>query len=460
MFRTFLPLALLIAATSFAQTGPSPAGLPNSPGSQAITVSADHPSGQQQAPTASTQSAQPTLPGSGARISLDQAIELALSHNPNLKAMRTEIGQNKAQETTANLRPNPTLSFDSQFLPIFNPSQFTTNTIDTVAQFDLGVGYLFERGGKRQRRLQAARDTTAVTEQQVSDAERALTFNVAEQFVNALLAKSNLDFGLQDLASFQQTVDISNQRYRAGDISEGDLLKIKLQLLTFQNDVAQARVTKAQALINLRQLLGYDSVPRDFDVAGELEYVPLPSRVEGLEAKALESRADLRAARLSVNAARSQVGLAKANGKQDFNLAVNFSHVSGSSSSSWFFSMPLPVFDRNQGEVRRTMIAVDQSKFAQTSAEEGVLADVRNAWESATSNASIVDLYTSGYLKQAEDSRNITNYAYKGGAATLLDLLDAERSYRSVQLGYRQALAAYMTSLEQLKQSVGTRTLP
>jgi outer membrane protein, heavy metal efflux system len=139
---------------------------------------------------------------------------------------------------------------------------------------------------------------------------------------------------------------------------------------------------------------------------------------------------------------------------------VNFSHVSAASSSSWFFNMPLPIFDRNQGEIKRTRFAEDQAKFTSTSAEEGAIADVRNAYEAAVSNDEIVKLYTSGYLKQAEDSRDISNYAYKGGAATLLDLLDAERSYRATQLAYRQALATYMLSLEQLRQAVGTRSLP
>jgi cobalt-zinc-cadmium efflux system outer membrane protein len=182
--------------------------------------------------------------------------------------------------------------------------------------------------------------------------------------------------------------------------------------------------------------------------------------LEDLQAKALAERPDLRAAKLGITAAQSQVGLAKANGKQDVNVSMNVSHVSGSTSSSWFVSVPIPVFDRNQGEIKRTQFAFDQSKFAATSAEETVVADVRNAWETARSNEEIVQLYTSGYLKQGQDSRDISNYAYKDGAATLLDLLDAERSYRTVQLGYRQALANYMLSLEQLREAVGTRSLP
>ena len=459
MFRTFLLSILLIAASAFAQTGavsnPSPIAATGQP-ITTLSVSSD---GAAQQPSALPASAG-TQTAPSALVSLDQVIQLALANNPNLKAMRTQIEQNRAQEITANLRPNPTLSGDSQFLPIFQPSQFTSTTLDTLSQFDVGVGYLFERGGKRQHRLLAARDATAVTRSQVSDAERTLAFNVSQQFINALLAKSNLDFAQQDLASFQQTVDISQARYSAGDISEGDLLKIKLQMLTFQTDVSQARVAKAQALIGLRQLLGYDSVPRDYDVAGVLEYVPLTLRLDDLQAKALAQRPDLRAARLGITAAQSQVGLARANGKQDVDLSMNVSHVSGASSASWFLSIPIPIFNRNQGEIKRTMYAVDQSRFAATSAEEAVIADVRNAWETAMSNEEILKLYTSGYLKQGQDSRDISNYAYKGGAATLLDLLDAERSYRSVQLGYRQALANYMVSLEQLRVAVGTRSLP
>ena len=129
-----------------------------------------------------------------AMITLDQAIDLALAHNHALKATRTLILQNQAQEITANLRPNPTLNFDSQFLPIFTPSDFNSDNLGEVQQFDTGLGYLFERGHKRQRRLQAAQDQTAVTRAQVTDAERTLAFNVGQQFITVLLAESTLPF--------------------------------------------------------------------------------------------------------------------------------------------------------------------------------------------------------------------------------------------------------------------------
>ena len=393
-------------------------------------------------------------------ISLDQAIDLALAHNHALKATRTLILQNQAQEITANLRPNPTFGADSQFIPIFTPQDFSADDLNLTQQFDIGIGYLFERGHKRQRRLQAARDQTAVTRAQVTDAERSLAFNVGQQFVSVLLAESTLQFASQDLQAFQQTVDIANAQYKAGDISEGDLLKIKLQLLQFQTDASAARLAKVQALVGLRELLGYDAVPADFDVTGDLAYEPLKSKLEDLQAMALRERPDLQAAEIGVTAAQSQIRLAEANAKVDVTGTYDFTHTAGQNSASIFVGFDLPIFNRNQGEIARTRHALTQAQELQQSASDTVMTDVASAYEAVRSNDEIVQLYVSGYLKQASDSRDISEYAYKGGAASLLDFLDAERSYRSAQLAYRQALGSYMTAMEQLKQAVGTRNLP
>jgi len=393
-------------------------------------------------------------------ITLDQAIDLALAHNHSIKATRTLIFQNQAEEITANLRPNPTLMADSQFVPFFSPQDFSGSNLNNVQQFDIGLSYLFERGHKRQRRLQAARDQTAVTRAQVSDAERTLIFNVAQQFVSVLLAESTLRFARQDLKGFQQTVDISEAQFKAGYIGEGDYLKIKLQLLQFQTDVSSARLAKAQALVGLRGLLGYDAVPANFDVVGDLAYQPLHTKEEDLQAEALRERPDFRAAELGVTAANSQILLAKADAKVDVTGTYLFTHVSEENTASIFVNFDLPIFNRNQGEIARTQYALTQAQEQQQSASDTVLSDVGNAYEAVKSNDEIVQLYTSGYLKQAQDSRDISEYAYKRGAASLLDFLDAERSYRGVQLAYRQALASYMTALEQLKEAVGTRNLP
>lgn len=398
--------------------------------------------------------------GAQTRIDLDQAIQMALSHNHALQAMRTLIPQNQAQEATANLRPNPTLSLDSQYVPIFSPQDFNLDTLNTNQEFDLGIGYLFERGHKRQRRLQAARDQTAVTRSQIQDAERTLTFNVAQQFIAVLLAESTLDFAEQDLKGFQQTVNLAQSQYQSGYISEGDYLKIKLQLLQFQTDVSSSRLARVQALVALRQSLGYDAVPADYDVVGTLAYVPVKTQLDDLRAEALKDRPDLRASELGITAARSQILLAKANGKQDVSAGFTYTHTADANSNGISVSIPWALFDRNQGEIARTRFALTQAQQQEMAASDQVLSDVADAYNTLRSNGEVVQLYTSGYLKQAKDSRDISAYAYKRGAASLLDFLDAERSYRAVQLAYRQALSSYMTSLEQLKEAVGTRNLP
>ena len=393
-------------------------------------------------------------------VNLDQAIDLALKYNHNLKATRTQIQQNQAQEITANLRPNPVLGMDSQFIPFFSPQDFSGTNLDETQQFDVGLSYLFERGKKRQHRLQAAKDQTAVTRAQVDDAERTLTFNVAQQFISVLLAESTLQLAQEDLKAFQQTVDISEEQLKAGYIGEGDFLKIKIQLLQFQTDVSSAKLARVQALTGLHQLLGYDAVPENFDVVGDLAYQPLKAGLEDLQLQALRERPDYKAAELGVTAAKSQIGLAKANAKVDVNGTYNFTHVSGENTASIFASFELPIFNRNQGEIARTQYALTQSQEQQQSANDAVMSDVENAYAAVKSNGEVVQLYTSGYLKQAQDSRDISEYAYKRGAASLLDYLDSERTYRSNQLAYRQALATYMTALEQMRQAVGTRTLP
>lgn len=411
-------------------------------------------------PPVSAQQAPAQAPPPPVRVSLEEAIALAIQHNHSLQAARTTILQNQAQEITANLRPNPVLMGDSLFLPIFQPSNFTSDYINNNAQFDLGVSYLFERGKKRQHRLAAARAATAVTTAQVSDNERTLTLNIASQFIAALLAQANLDLAQTNLASFQQTVDISQASFQAGAMSEGDLLKIKLQLLQFQNDVSAARLARLQALASLRQLLGYESVAENYEVTGDLEYKPVTLREDDLKALALRQRPDVRAAQLGVPAAQAQFELARANGKRDFDATFDYTHLGTLNTGSLLGAIQLPIFDRNQGEIARTRYAITQSQ--ELSSEQAALAltDVVNAYEAVRTSDQVVQLYQSGYLKQSEDSRDISQYAYQRGAATLLDFLDAERSYRAAEFAYRQALANYMIALEQLRAAVGTRSLP
>jgi cobalt-zinc-cadmium efflux system outer membrane protein len=440
--RTFLTVvaSFLALASGLPAEGAAPQGLPSAP----VPPRANTPSRSTAAPSS---------------ITLEDAVRLALEHNHALLALRSTVLQSQAQEITANLRPNPVLAWDAQFIPIFQPSQFSGDYLDNNAQFDAGVSYLFERGKKRQHRLAAARDATAVVRSQVSDSERQLVFNVAQQFINVLLAESTLSFAQQDLDSFQKTVDISETRFHAGDMSEGDLLKIKLQLLQFQSDVSAAKLARVQALAGLRQLLGFASVADDYDVSGDLDYQPLGSALPDLKTMASQSRPDLIAAQQGVTAARSQLALAEVNGKQDLTAGMNYTHTAGVSSAAFAFNIPLAVFDRNQGEIARTRYAITQAQEQLGETAQQVSTDVVDAYENLRTNDQIIRLYRGGYVDQAKQSRDISEYAYRRGAASLLDYLDSERTYRANQLAYRQALASYMLAVEQLREAVGTRNL-
>ena len=402
-------------------------------------------------------------------ITLDEAIQMALQHNHNMLAARTTIQQSEAEETTANLRPNPTLFADWEYLPLGSPSRQNPNLYPNVStndylknntEADIGLSYLIERGKKRQHRLQAARDITAQTRSLVTDNERGLAFNTASLFVNAQLAESALELADKDLKSFQKTVDLGQLRYDKGAISEDDYLKIKLQLLQFETDYQQAELAKVQALSDLRQLLGYESVSADYDVAGPFDYQPMKGNLEDFQLKALQNRPDLRAAQQGVTAARSQYELQRAIGKQDVTVQGNYSHVNGINAANFLGSIPLPIFNRNQGEIARTRIALTQAQEQEKATNGQALTDVRDAYEGLRVSDRIVRLYRSGYLDVAQKDRDIAEYAYQRGAVSLLDFLDAERNYRATQLAYRQALASYLLALEQLRQAVGTRALP
>lgn len=405
-----------------------------------------------------------TLYGQGppapVKVSLDEAIQLALRHNHNLNATRTLIPQSRDAEITASLRPNPVFLTDGLFIPFFSPHNLNGSILNDISEFDAGISYTIERGHKRQARVRAARDQTTVTVSQVSDAERLLTYNVAQQFIQVLLAKSTLQFARQDLQGFRNTVSISQEQYKAGGISEGDLLKTQLQLLQFQTDVSSAQVALVQARYGLRQLTGYDAIPANFEVTGVLAYAPVHLNLLDLEARALQLRPDLLAAKQGIAAADSQYGLARANGKQDLTTQINYTHVSALNNASLFGSIQIPIFNRNQGQIAGTRVAIAQAEQTEQATADQVLTDVKNGYAAVQTSAQIVNLYQSGYLKQAKESRDISQYAYRRGAASLLDFLDAERSYRATQLAYRQVLAAYMTSMEQLREAVGTRNLP
>jgi cobalt-zinc-cadmium efflux system outer membrane protein len=396
----------------------------------------------------------------GTRLSLEEAIRLALAHNRTLRAQRLAIDQAKADEITAALKPNPVFSSVNEDFPIFNPHNFTLGNLRTNQEFTDSVTYTLERGDKRMKRVQVAQDSTDVVVKTVADNERQVRFQVVQDFINLLLAKSNLEFALADREEFARVVEINKQRLQAGDIAEGDYLKMTLQMLQFDQDVSAANLALLQGKAALRQLVGYETVPEDFEAVGRLDR-PHANLVQAeLESSALLTRPDYLAAQSAVKLANDAVTLSLANRARDLTLESEYKRSGSTNGVGFGLSIEIPIHDRNQGEIAHSRAAARQAAEAAEAVRIGVLTDVRSGWAGYRTNEEVVSFYESGYLDQASQSREISRYAYQRGSASLLDLLDAERSYRGIQLAYRQALASLMMSLAQLNFAVGKQVSP
>lgn len=408
--------------------------------------------------SATDQTTQPTV---GSPLTLDDAVRIALANNQALQAQRLGIDISKADEITAGLKPNPTLSLGFDGVPIA-PSQFNATFFKDVAQYTAGLNYNFERGGKRSERIVTAKDSTDVTTKSVADQERQVTFQTIQAFVNVQLAKSTLDLAQQDLASYTTTVNTSQAELAAGALAQGDFDQISLQKLQFQQDVSSAQLALIQSKASLRQLLGYGNVPASFDVAGDLTHQKVTVTLDALEQDALVSRPDLQAAEAGLKLANDDVALAISNRASDINGNVNYSRnaIGPDSVLGVGVAFDLKVHDKNQGNIAHARVAVDQARETEASTRAGVLTDVESAFAQYQTNDQILTLFESGYLDQAKESLDIATYSFQRGAGSLLDLLNAERTYRSTQLAYRQALAAYVTSLFQLNFVVGRQVVP
>jgi cobalt-zinc-cadmium efflux system outer membrane protein len=393
------------------------------------------------------------------RVSLDDAIQLALNRNQAIRAQRLAIDASRADQITAGLKPNPSVSFGADGFPLLAPREVTRDFLGNVVSYSTSLSYTFERGGKRQNRITVAEDTTDVTTKGVLDAERQLRFQTAQAFINVLLAKSTLALTQANLKSFSDVVDVNRQRVTAGDLAESEFYKISLQKLQFEQDVSSAEVGLVRAKATLRQLLGFDTVPEDFDVNGDLAYEAHSLDLEDLKRQALAARPDLQAAQSGVKLAQDSLTLEHSNRARDVSGDVDYAHTGPDNTFGVGAAFDLPIHDRNQGNIARSEVQVRQATESQLAARFGVITDVITAYAQWQTSQKVVGLYQSGYLNQSQQSLDISRYVYQRGAGSLLDLLDAERTFRDTQLGYLQALADYMTSVQQVNFAVGMQVM-
>jgi outer membrane protein, heavy metal efflux system len=395
-----------------------------------------------------------------AQLSMDEAVRLALARNQAIQAQRLAIDASKADEVTAGLKPNLGVSFGVAGFTPFTPSSLNSDFWANGASYSASATYLFERGGKRNNRIDLARAATAQTGSTVRDAERQLRFQTEQAFIAVLLAKSSLDLARDNLKSFSDVVDVNRQRVTAGDLAEGDFYKISLQKLQFEQDESAAEVALEQARANLRQLVGFETVSDVFQPVGDLAYSAHALTLDDLKTLALTSRVDLQAAQQGVTVAQKSLTLEKSNAARDVTGELDYTRTGPQNVFGVSAGLDLPIHDRNQGNIAKAEVQVRQSADTEAATRYTVLTDVVNAYYGWQSSEKVVKLYESGYLDQAKQSLDISRYVFQRGAGSLLDLLDAERTYRDTQLGYRQALADYMTSVAQLNFAVGRQVIP
>jgi len=384
-------------------------------------------------------------------------------NNTSLQASRLNIDELKAQEITAHLRPNPdfTLSADgTQIAPSRGVWQPFAGTFVSP-----GVSYLFERRNKRGLRYEAAKQGTAVGVAQQSDSERTLLFNLRSAFVGVLQAKAVLRLAQDNLDAYDKILKVSRDRFSAGDIARIDLDRLELQRLQYESDLQTALVNLRTTKINLLALLD-DRRPVDsYDLDGRFDFSEDLASLDDYRKDALDARPDLRAAVLSVKQAETNYQLAEANGSTDPTIAIWFTHNGSFNNPDALntlgasISIPLRFFDSNQGEKLRTKIDVKRNEKLREGVETQVYADVDSAYATLSSNINLLKPYKRQYLDQAVRVRDTVLFSYQHGGASLLDFINAESDYRTVELNYVNLVGSYLTAAAQLNLAVGREVI-
>lgn len=414
--------------------------------------------------TAAALCAQTTAPAAAQIWTWDQVKDQFELNNTSLMAAKLNIDELKAQEITAHLRPNPDFTLSADGTQIAPSHGVWTPFAGTFVS--PGVSYLFERRNKRGLRYESAKQGTAVGAAQADDTERTLIYNLRTAFVGVLQAKTVLQLAQNNLGYYDRILKVSRDRYEAGDIARIDLDRLELARLQYESDLQNALVNLRTTKINLLALLD-DRRPVDsFDVEGAFDFREDLLSLDDCRKQALDARPDLRAAVLSVQQAQTNYKLAEANGSTDPTVGVWFTHNGSFNNPDALntigasVSIPLRIFDKNQGEKLRTKIDITRNEKLRQGVETQVYSDVDSAYALVASNIALLQPYKRQYLDQAVRVRETVQFSYEHGGASLLDFLNAQSDYRTVQLSYVNLVGSYLTAAAQLNEAVGREVIP
>ncbi len=385
-------------------------------------------------------------------------------HNPTLQADKLSVEESKAEEITAYLRPNPqlTLSADgTQIAPHDGVWRPFAGTFESP-----GISYLHERRHKRELRLESAKKATLIAESSHADLERTLLFNLRGAFVSTLQAKAVLQLAKDNLAYYDHVLDISRTRFSAGDIAQIDLDRLELQRVQYESDLQAAEENLENAKIQLLTLLNDRTPIEQVDVTGPYDFNDQLVPRDEFRKIAMDTRPDLKAAIEAVDKAQTDHKLAVANGSTDPTLSAWYTHNSstnnpfGVNTVGLSVSIPLRIFDRNQGEKLRTQLDIRRNERLRDAAAAQVLSDVDSSYATVDSNLILLRPYKAKYLQQSVRVRDTITFSYQHGGASLLDFLNAEAEYRTVQLAYLNLVGSYLSAAAQLNLAVGREVIP
>jgi cobalt-zinc-cadmium efflux system outer membrane protein len=383
--------------------------------------------------------------------------------NPTLKAAQLNIDESRAAEITAYLRPNPDFSITADGVQITRNSGVWrpfSGVVETP-----GISYLHERQHKRELRRDQAKETTTVAESTYLDQERGLVFNLRNAFVQILQAKAVLQNAQENLAYWDRELDVNRKRFNAGDLAQVDLNRLELQRVQFESDYETAVVNLRTSKIQLLMLLNDRTPIEQLDVSGDYDFTEQLMPLEDFRNIALEARPDLKAAMQSVDLAKITHQLAVANGSTDPTFSLWYSHNASFSNAfanetiGGSISIPLRIFDRNQGEKARTQIDIGRNERLRDATQAQVFNDVDSAYWTLIEALNLLKPYKEKYLPLAEDNRNRISFAYQNGGSSLLDFLDAEKAYRDTRLAYLNLIGSYLTAAAQMNMAAGREVL-
>jgi cobalt-zinc-cadmium efflux system outer membrane protein len=397
--------------------------------------------------------APPSVPGATTPLTMQQAVDIALAKNPTLLAAQQNFLSVKAQEIQAGVRANPYFTLTAA--DITEPS-YVNNPYAYAAQFSR----LFERGHKREWRLDSARSTTTETDAQYHNTEQQTIFAVRQAFTNFIIAKAAKKLADDNLADFRREVNIGQERYKAGDLAKLDFERLDLQLAQFETDESNAVVAAQQASDQLQVLLGYDKPRVDFDIVGDVVPAPVSPTMDDLEQKGLAARPDLKAAQAAVAVADAQVKLAYANGTTDPTAEIEFDRTGHENSAGFYVNIPLRIFDRNQGNKETAKFTAQSNRFSVIAQHNQVISDVDQAYSGYINAKVLSDRYNGHYLDEAKDVLDIARFSYEHGGLALIDYLDALRESRSVTSDALNAYQQTWLAIHQLSFVTATNIAP